>query len=245
MSGFRRVLPLVVAFALACTGKAPEPVPAPAPAAPAGGPGAQAAPADPADAFAAKLTQEKLDRVLAFEQEILPVTARQVALASAPGAGGPFGRPGEPTREEVARRLDDELAAALKKHGLARVDHAGFAALSGGLVQRSAKAAEARAQLARNAELKRTRGKAEAEEKRRLGDRYRLPEWTGGSGTRPLAEPVEQQLQLLVVQTDADRKAFAERHGQAVLDLLDQNSAKILAVREQQVRIVVGASSNR
>jgi hypothetical protein len=242
MSKTRRALPLVVVAALACTGKQPEHA-APAPAAPPAPTAAEAIPADPADALAAKLTQEKLDRLLAFEQEILPVAARQVALASAPGVGGTFGRPGEPTREEVARRLDGEVGAALQKHGLTRADRAGFAALSGGLVQRSAKAAEARVQLAKNVEIKKARAKQEAAEKKRLGDRYRLPEWTGGTGTRPLPEPVEQQLQLLVVQADADRKAFAARHGQATLDLLDQNTPKILAVREQQVRVVLGSSS--
>jgi hypothetical protein len=245
MPGTRRALPILVVAALACTGKAPEPGPAQAPAAPAGGARTEAIPADPAGGLAAKLTQEKLDRLLVFEQEILPVMARQVALASEPGAGGSIRRVGAPTPEDLARRLDAEISAALDRHGLTRADHAGFAALSGGLVLRSAKAAEARAQLAKNAEVKKARATFEAAERKRLGDRYRVPERTGGSGPRPLADPLEQQLQLLVVQTDSDRKAFAERYGAAVLDLLDQHSAKILAVREQQVRVVLGPSSSR
>jgi hypothetical protein len=244
LPGSRRSFPLVLAAALSCTGRMDAPqAPAPAAPPPAGAPAEAPAP-DPADTLAATLTEDKLKRLLLFEEEILPVSAAIVQLASAPGATGAGGSRGEPSREERQRALDDRIAAALQKHGLTRADHQGFGAIAGGLVERSAKAAEARELLAKDAERRSAPARAPAEAARRTKAAAPAPSAVAKEG-RPLPEPLVQQLQTQIVQADADRKAFAARNGQAVLDLLDRYRPQILALREQQVRVVLGASSAR
>ena len=243
MPGLRRSLPLLAAAALACTGKVdttPSARPAPRPA-PAAGP-TEPPPPDPADTLAATLTEEKLKRLLAFEEALLPTSAAMVALASAPGAGGRT-EPGEPTKDDRQRALDGQLGELLQKHGLTRADHAGFAALSSGLVLRSARAEDAREQLAKNAENKKAWAKLEAAEAGKKHDPRRPPWFMGKEALRPLPEPAVQHLQTLVVQADADRGAFKARHGEAALALLDRYRPQILALREKQVRIVTGAAA--
>lgn len=239
MPVLRRSLPLLLGAALACTGRMDTPsAPAQAPGATGPAPAETGpAPADPGDALAATLTEEKLGRLLAFEDEILPTSAALVALASAPGAGGRR-IAGELSLEERTRRLEGEITAALQKHGLTRADHAGFGALSSGIVQRSAAADAARAQIAADAEQQRKAAGAQR------GKREPRPP----PGTRDLREAQAgfvEHLKVEVAQADADRKAFAARHGDAALALLDRYRPRILAVREKQVRVVLEGSAAR
>jgi hypothetical protein len=240
MPGLRRSLLLLAAAALACTGRVePASAPAPAPAEPTRGAAAPAEeiPADPADALAATLTEDKLKRLLAFEEALLPTSAALIALASTSGATRT--PPGEPTRAERQRALEGQMAELLQRHGLTRADHAGYGALTGGLVLRSAQAEDAKAQLAKNAERKKAWTKANPQEAKKKHDPRWAPDQDGKGANGPIPEALEHHLEGLVSQSGVERAAFASRHGAATLALIDRYRTELLAVREKQVQLVV------
>ena len=160
---------LLAATAIACSGRN-EPPPA---AAPQVAPPDVVAPPDDVAAVSSTLTEEKLKRLLAFEEEILPITAELVALSTMPAVtGGAEARraSGQPTREERARTLEAGIAAALQKHRLTPSDHAGFAGLTGSLVEGDAKVARAREVLALNEKKKVAWARIEAEDRKKKRD---------------------------------------------------------------------------
>lgn len=232
---------VLAATAIACSGRN-EPPP---PAAPQVAPPAVVAPPDDVAAVSSTLTEEKLKRLLAFEEEILPITAELVALSTMPAVtGGAEARraSGQPTREERARTLEAGIAAALQKHRLTPSDHAGFAGLTGSLVEGDAKVARAREVLALNEKKKVAWARIEAEDRKKKRDPRTPPASVTRGGERPLPEIAEQHLRKQIEEADADRRAFAARYGPGVAELLERYRAPILALREKQVKVALGSA---
>jgi hypothetical protein len=233
-----RRLALVAALAAACSGKKEAP-PSPAPAAPS----VPAARADPATEFARAMTDDKLQRLLAYEREILPLTAELVgggaraAMASG-GDGEKMGR--ELSRDERMRELSAQVEAAQRKHGITGQDQAGFTALTTELLVKEMFAREAREKLAANEPTKEAWARAEAEyEAKRKDPRAPPYAFVARKGTAPLPELVEKQLQEQVGDADAARKAFAGKYGQGALDVLAKYIPDFVDLREQQMSAVM------
>lgn len=246
MPGLHRSLPLLaLAATLACTGRRGDEPASPAPASPAAAAPPVEAPAavppDPTAVLAASLTETKLAKLIAAEEEILPFTAELVRLSRLPPQTS-RPSPDELSPDERRRRAEAGVAEVLRKHGLAPADHAGFEGLVAGVL-RDVKADEARATLEANVEKKKAFEKRDAAESRKRRDPNLPPWWVEAKDAppAPLPELYEKQLRVQVEQAEADRRAFLERHGGAVQDLLDRSRASIVALREKQVKVIVGA----
>jgi hypothetical protein len=236
---------LAVLAALACSGKKDAPPAATAAPTPAGAaPSAPApAPANPELAFARTLTEDKLARLIAFEHEILPITAELVggvakAALAAGGDGQKLGR--ELSRDERTRQLGAQLEAAQKKHGITGQDQAGLSALTTDLVVKEMFATEAREQLAANEPKKAAWAKAEAEYAAKKKDPRAPPyAFVAQKGTAPLPEIVEQQLREQVRESEAARRAFAEKYGQGTFDVVAKRLPELVLLRQKQMDAVM------
>jgi hypothetical protein len=239
-----RSVPLLVALAaLACSGKKEAPA-APVPAAPPAAAAPVAPPADPAAAFAKAMTEEKLQRLLAYEQESLPLTAELMApMAKAALATGGDAKKMENqvSRDERLKQLSAQLEALQKKHGVTTQDQAGFVALTRHLLTKEIFATSARKALAEDEPRKAAWAKAEAEYNAKHKNDLRFVSYdvVAKRGTAPLGEFQEKMLQKQVADADAERKALVEKHGQAALDVLAKFIPQFVELREKQMDAVL------
>jgi hypothetical protein len=240
----RRIVPLLAAAAaLACSGKKEAP-PASAPAAPPTASAPAPRPAAPAADFAKAMTEDKLARLLAFEQEILPLTREVVGGMGrvARAAGGDAKKvEGAISRDERMKQLSEQISAAQAKHGVTQQDQALFATATTDLLVKEMFATSARKQLAENEPKKEAWAKAEAayEAKHKDDPRAAPYAFTAKKGTAPLMDVVEQQLREQIAEAEAARKAFAEKNGQEALDRLAPFIPRFVEVREQQMAAVM------
>ncbi len=188
-----------------------------APAAPTAEP--PPAPVDAAVAYAKALDEEKLKKLLGFEKEMLPHTALILNTgrrASENAQKNGTDMAAELSKDERRQKIREVTEAAMSQSGVTQTDVTGFAMLSGEFFAKEMAIDSARKQVADN-------------EARKAKD--------------PKTAYPDEMIKVYQDQIDehaAYRKSFAEKYGEPTLALMDKYQPEFVAIRAEQVAVLMG-----
>ncbi|MBA3463674.1 MAG: hypothetical protein H0T46_27195 [Deltaproteobacteria bacterium] len=186
-------------------------------------------------AFARTLDEDKVKKILVYEQEMVQHVDLLVGAAGAMASGGTKAI----SRDERYKKLGDLTTAAIAKAGITQQDVGSFTQLTSELWAKEMALGGYRQKIADNAPKAEKWKAIEAEAEKLEGGR-RFQFLQDRNADRPMGDEEVKIYQAQLAELDEDRKAFAAKYGAPTLALLDKYREPFVAIREKQMAAMMG-----